>query len=146
MFGLSTLKLIGIGVGALAIIALLALVNTWRVGYHDRGEKLAAICQATRAASGHPKLACGEVPAQIAFMGEAMSTLDKALKQQNAAVAAMGTETKRQQQESAAATKAAAKRAESAVSVSAKLAASSKVRERTEKPCEPSAELRRAWQ
>jgi hypothetical protein len=146
MFGLSTLKLIGIGVGALAVIALLALVNTWRVGYHDRGEKLAAICSATRAASGQPKLKCGDVPAQIQFLGEAVGTLKRAIAEQNAKVAAMGAETARQQELAAQAVQSAAGRAKRASAASEGLDASSRAGERLTKPCEPSAELRRAWQ
>jgi hypothetical protein len=145
MFGLSTLKLIGIGVGALAVIALLALVNTWRVGYHDRGEKLATICSATRAASGQPKLRCGEVPAQIQFLGETVGTLKRAITEQNAKVAAMGAETARQQELARQAVQNASGRAKRASAASEGLQASSRAGERYSAPCQPSDKLKEQW-
>jgi hypothetical protein len=142
---LATLKLIGYGVGALAVIALLAMVNGWRVQAHDRGEKLAVICQATRDASALPKLNCGEVPAQIKFMGQAVTSLSNALATQNAAVKALGAETARQQQASAQASQAAQERSQGAQVTSTRLEASSRSGERQAKPCEPSKALEEAW-
>lgn len=148
MPSLPTLKLIGIGIGALAVIALLAVVNTWRVQAKDRGEKLAVICQATRDASGHKNLKCGEVVQQIKFMGETIGTLTRALDKQNAAVDAMGAETKRQQAEAAEASQKAQERVGRADATSRRLSASAAHGSSSVATgaCQPSKELERAWQ
>lgn len=73
--GLSPIKLIGIGVGILALIGLVLTINGWRVSSAERKAKLETICQATRDASNLPKLSCKEVPAQIKFLGEALNAV-----------------------------------------------------------------------
>lgn len=69
------LRLIGYGLGALAIIAALLTINGWRVDAADRKAKLEVVCQATRDASNLPKLACKETAAQIRFLGEALNAV-----------------------------------------------------------------------
>jgi hypothetical protein len=110
-------------------------------------EALAMVLQryATRDASGQPKLGCGQVPAQIKFMGEAMTALSNAIRVQNSAVAAMGSETTRQQQESARASEKAQERSKGAEATSARLTASSRSSESVARPCVPSKELTGAW-
>jgi hypothetical protein len=112
----------------------------------ERGEKLAAICQTTRAASGQPKLKCSEVPAQIQFMGEAIGTLTTAIHKQNDAVAAMGAETKRQQEIAAEASRSAAQRSNAVQGKSDRLTASASSAARKSAPCELSKELKGSWQ
>jgi hypothetical protein len=83
MFGFSTVKLIGLAVAAAAILSFVLLAFHWKSAMTERGEKLAVICQTTRTASGVPKLKCGEVAAQIQFMGEALNAVrDKTAKAQ----------------------------------------------------------------
>jgi hypothetical protein len=139
-------KLIGGAVAALMLLGLVLGLKHYKHLAADRGEKLATICQTTRAASGNPKLKCGEVPQQIQFMGEAIGTLTTAIHNQNAAVDAMGTETKRQQTESDRAVLKAQGRAQNAQATSARLTASSRSSEAQAKPCEPSKALKGAWQ
>lgn len=141
-----TLKLGAMILGATAILSFVLLAFHWKNTMTERGEKLAAICQATRDASGQPKLKCSEVPAQIQFMGEAIGTLTTAIRKQNAAVDAMGAETTRQQADSAKASQASQKRAQGVQATSARLEASSRSSEAQAKPCEPSKALKGSWQ
>lgn len=145
MFGFSSLKLIGMGVGILVLIGLLAMVNDWRVKMIERGEKLAVICQATRDASGQSKLKCSEVPAQIKFMGETITDQSNAIDRQNARVKALGDETARQQAESERASEKAKERADRAEATAERLAASSRAGGTQAKPCEPSKALQESW-
>lgn len=142
MMSPGTLKLIGLGVGILALIGLVLGLKHFKSLADERGAKLATICQTTRTASGHPKLSCADVPAQITFMGEAMTALSNALKTQNAAVKVLGDETARQQQEAAQASRNAATRARGAEATSQRLAVSSRS---GGPPCEPSKALQGAW-
>jgi hypothetical protein len=147
MFGLSSLylKLFG-GLAALLIVVGLVLgLRHYRNLANDRADKLAAICQATREASGHPKLKCGDVPAQIQFMGEAVTALNNAIRTQNAAVASLGEQTKAQQAEAAKAVLNAQGRAKAAEATSARLTASSRSGGAPGAPCEPSEALKDAW-
>jgi hypothetical protein len=123
--GLSTAKLIGLAIAAASILSFVLLAFHWKNTMTERGEKLAVICQATRAASGQPKLKCADVPAQIKFMGDAIGTLTAAIHNQNAKVDAMGAETKRQQAQSDQALKTATGRAQKAEATANRLAASS---------------------
>jgi hypothetical protein len=75
MPSLSTAKLIGAGVGLLILIGLVLGLKHYKALADSRGEKLEAICQATRDASNLPKLKCGEVPAQIGFLGDALNAV-----------------------------------------------------------------------
>jgi hypothetical protein len=138
-------KLIGIGLGALAALAFVLMAFHWKAQASDRKDQLAAICTATRAASGQPKLDCKQVPQQIVFMGQAIGTLTTAVHKQNEAVAAMGAETSRQQGEADRASKAAQERARAPEAASTRLTASSRAGERLAKPCEPSRALQESW-
>jgi hypothetical protein len=147
MFGLSSLylKLFG-GLAALLIVVGLALgLRHYRNMANDRGEKLAAICQTTREASGHPKLKCGDVPAQIQFMGDAVTALSNSLRTQNAAVASLGEQTKQQQADSARASQKAQERARDAEAVADRLIASSRVAGPQSAPCKASKAVEEAW-
>lgn len=120
------MKLIGAGVAAVLLIGLVLGFRHYKSLAESRGQSLATICQATRDASGQKKLPCGDVPAQVKFMGEAITTLGNSLKQQNAAVATLGEQTKQQQADSARASQAAQERAGRAEATSARLTASSR--------------------
>lgn len=145
MPNLATLKLIGYGAGVLAIIALLAMVNGWRVERDRLREWRTQVVAAARDASGSPKLAEKNVPAQIRLLGQSIAGLKDAVAKQNAAVAALGAESERRKAEASRAAKAAEKRADSAASTSARLSASARAGDRSKKPCEPSKELQNAW-
>lgn len=145
MFGLSTFKLIGIGIAALFLLGLVAERSRWMHRAHAAEAKVTADCNATRIASNQPKLKCGDVPKQITFMGEAIGTLSAALDKQNAAVKAMGAETARQQAESAKASEKAKERADRAEATAERLAASSRSGGAAAKPCLPSKALQESW-
>jgi hypothetical protein len=148
MPSLSTLKLIGYGVGVLAVIALLAMVNGWRVERNHLRDWQSSVVTATRQASNNPKLSVKDVPQQIHFMEQAIGTLTQALNKQSAAVNAMGQESARQQQKAAQASQVAQGRAREAESVSARLTASSRSTvppAASTGPCEPSKALKEQW-
>ena len=140
-----TLKLGGMIVGGLAILAFVLLAFHWKDQAKSRSESLAIICQATRDASGQPKLKCGDVAKQIKFMGETIGAYSKALDAQSARVAALGAETERQSKIAAEASQEARERARAPARVSDSLLASSRSGERLAKPCEPSKALTGAW-
>jgi hypothetical protein len=75
MPGWLTLKLGGMILGGLAALSFVLLALHWKHQASDRGDKLAVICQTTRTASGVSKLKCGEVAAQIQFIGEALNAV-----------------------------------------------------------------------
>jgi hypothetical protein len=56
------IKLIGGAVAALMLLGLILGLKHYKKLAESRGETIAAICQATRDASGQPKLGCGQVP------------------------------------------------------------------------------------
>lgn len=141
----STAKLIGAGVAALMLIGLLLGLEHYKSLAESRGETLAFICQSARDASANPKLSCKSVPAQIKGLGESLKATKDALARQNAAVAALGAETKLQQKIAAEASRKAAERARGAEAASTRLTSSSRSGERLAKPCEPSKELTGAW-
>ena len=143
--GLSTAKLIGLAIGAAAILSFVLLALHWKNTMTERGQKLATICQATRDASGQKKLPCGDVPEQVKFMGEAVKTLSGSLARQSAAVAAMGDQTKAQQAAAAQASQKAQERAGKAEATASRLTASSRAGEAQAKPCVPSKALQEQW-
>jgi hypothetical protein len=145
MPSLSTAKLIGMGVGLLAVIAFVLMAFHWKGQAADRKEKLEVICLATRQAAGNPKLACKDVPVQIQLMGGSIANLKAGIGRQNAAVDAMGQASANAQREAEKAVSAAKERAKGASATSDRLSASSRSSERQARPCEASDELRRAW-
>lgn len=142
MFGFSTAKLIGMGVGLLAVVAFVLLAFHWKAQAADRKEKLAIICTATREASDNPKLGCSNVVVQIGAMGVSLKDTKAALARQNAAVAELGAKSTAQQAESARAVSKAAERSKSALATSARLGASAKA---GGPPCVPSDALKGSW-
>jgi methyl-accepting chemotaxis protein len=143
--GFSTAKLIGIGLGALAIIALLALINGWRVERNPLRDWQAGVVQATREASGNPKLGKDHVAEQIGELGKSVANLKTAIANQNAAVNALAAESDRQKAAAVEAAQRAEKASRGAQATSDRLAASSRSGERLTKPCEPSRALSEAW-
>jgi hypothetical protein len=146
MFGFSTVKLIGLGVGALMLLGLVLGLKHYKHLADERGASLATICQATREASGQPKLKCGDVPAQITFMGQAVTALSHALKVQNAAVAALGAQSQREQAEAARPVKTPTRRAREAEAAADRLTASSHAGGHPGASCEPSKAVKEQWQ
>lgn len=145
MPSLSTAKLIGMGVGLLAVVAFVLMALGWKKDAADRKEKLGVICAATRQAAGNPKLACKDVPVQIQLMGGSIANLKAGISRQNAAVDAMGQASAKAQQDADKAVSAAKERAKGASAASDRLSASARSSERQTKPCEPSKELERSW-
>ena len=145
MFNLSTAKLIGFGLGIIAVLGFIALALHWKAQAADRGQQLATICTVARDASNNPKLKCADVPKQIALMGESLNATRSSLERQNAAVEALAKASEDQQQKAAVAVQDARNRAKQAEAVSAGLRSSSRAPERAAKPCEPSEKLKEAW-
>lgn len=143
--GLSTAKLIGLAIAVAAILSFVLLAFHWKHQAADRGEKLAVICQATRDASGQPKLKCSEVPAQIKFLGEAVTVLTNGIHRQSNMVDALGKESARQQAELTEAKREADKRAERPLAASTRLSQSARSPDRQSRPCDPSKALTEAW-
>lgn len=142
-----TLKLGGMIAGGLAILAFVLLAFHWRNTMTERGQQLATICAATRAAADNPKLDCAQVPSQISELGKSIATLKAALADQNAKVAALGAETARQQADSAEALKRATTRADAALTQSERLKASAahNASGAASGACQPSKALTEAW-
>lgn len=145
MFGLSTVKLIGLGLG---VIALLAAVLWFRSVLNERAELRLwqeDVTTATRAAANRPKLAEANVAQQITLIGEAHKNCKTALGLQNQKVQALGDTTKQQQNATAEAEKRALQRAERVGAVVDGLLSSARSTGATARPCEPSKALREAW-
>lgn len=139
------LKLIG---GLAAVCALMALVadrNRWKGKAVERQAEIARLCDATREAAGQPKLDCRRAEQQIRLLGQALRGVKAALEDQNARVAALGAESKRQQAAAAAAASRGAERARDAGRAVAGLEASARSSGRLERPCEPSEAVRERW-
>lgn len=145
MFGFSTAKLIGIGIGALAIIAFVLMAFHWKHQAADRAEKLEIICKATRDAADNPKMNCGNVTLQIGELGASVKNSKAALDRQNSAVKAMADASAKARHDAEKAVSAAKERAKAAESVSDRLAASASDPARKKAPCEPSKALVGAW-
>jgi Mg2+ and Co2+ transporter CorA len=145
MMGFSTAKLIGMGVGLIAVIGFVLMAFQWKGQAADRKEKLEAICTATRSAVNNPKLACGQVVVQITELGKSVVTLKQAVASQNAAVNALAAESARQQDEAAKASQKAEKRARGAEATADRLAASSHSSRSQGASCEPSKAVKEIW-
>jgi hypothetical protein len=149
MFGLSYVKLIAIGVGALAVIGILAMVNGWRVERNHLRDWQTTVLAATRDAAVNPKLATKDVPAQIKLLGQAIADLKAGIAKQNAAVNALAVESDRQKAEASQAVLKALGRAQAAQATSARLMASARSGSApagSAAACKPSNALTEAWQ
>lgn len=138
-------RLIGIGAGVLALIALLWIINGWRVDAAERKAKLEVICQTTREASANPKLACKDVPLQITQLGKAIADLKTGIAHQNAAVNELGAKTAQAQAESKQASQRAATRAREAEATAERLRASARSTGAPSASCPPSKVLSESW-
>lgn len=139
------MKLIGAGIGILALLGLVLGLKHYKSLAESRGQSLALICQTTRDASGNPKMKCSEVPAQIKFMGDAIGTLTAALHKQNDAVAALGEETTRQQNLAVNAANQATQRQKPVAAAQQRLEASARSDGRKSAPCDLSPTLKDTW-
>jgi hypothetical protein len=142
-------KLIGGAVAALFVLGLVLGLKHYKALADSRGDKLTVICKTTRDASNHPKLNCGDVPDQITFLGQAVTALSNSIKVQNAAVAALGAESKREKAAAAQASQKAATRARGAEATADRLIASSRssgAPAGSAAPCKPSKAVEEAWQ
>jgi hypothetical protein len=144
----ATAKLIGMGLGALALIALVVMVLGWRTERNHLRDWQAQTLAATRDASGSPKLAAKDVPQQIRFLGEAIAALHTSLERQNAAVDALGRESEQQKAEAAKASEKAAERSRGAEATADRLTASSRSGESlrgSQQPCKASKAVEEVW-
>lgn len=139
----STAKLIGFGLGALALIAAIL----WFKGVLNERAELRdwqdQVTVATRQAANNPKLAKKDVAQQIGFLGKAIADLKTGIANQNAAINRLAAQTEEAQDMAAKASARAAGRADKAAATSGRLIASS--RSVQAKPCEPSKALTEAW-
>ena len=141
----STTKLIGFGIGALALVAA---VLWFRGVINERNELRdwqAQVFVATRDAAANPKLAKKDVAQQIGLLGKAITDLKTGIANQNAAIERQAAETKRQQEESAIAQKRALRRVERVEATSERLIASARSSAAQASPCSPSEALEEAW-
>jgi hypothetical protein len=146
MFGLSTVKLIGLAIAAAAILSFVLLAFHWKHQAADRKEQLATICAATRTVAANPKLACKAVPQQITLLGQAITDLKAGIAKQNAAIDAMGKESARQQADAAKAAQDARERARGAEATAERLRASAHSTQRLPGGvCEPSKAVQETW-
>lgn len=137
---------IWLGLALAGLVAFLAISRGhWMERAQTAETQLNVICADVRKAAGNPKLGCKDAPEQIRLLGKAVADLKGAIGRQNAAVTQLGAETKRQQQASAVAQKRAEKRAGLASGTAEGLMASSRSRDRQERPCEASEALQEAW-
>ena len=143
--GLSTAKLIGLGIGLIAVLGFIAIALSWRSERNELRDWQATTVSATRDASGNPKLHKRDVPQQIRAIGNSLAAVTRSLERQNAAVEALAKRTEEQQREAAEAAQDARTRARAPERLSDSLNASSRAAERAAKPCEPSETLKEAW-
>lgn len=139
---------------AVALVGLLLWLVISRGDWIDRAHadeaRLTALCQATRDAARNPKLDCGATEKQIQLLGQAVDTLKGSLAQQNAAVKALGDQTKAEQIAAEKASQAAQERADEAQAVADRLLASSHSAAGKSGPaatpgCQPSTTLQDQW-
>lgn len=145
MFGLSTFKLIGAGVAALILLALVADRVRWMHRAHNAEGQVAAACTATREAAANPKLSCGRMPEQIRLLGKSIADLKAAIATQNAAVNALGAKSKADQAAAASAAKVAEKRAQGAEATAERLRASARSSVAPSASCKPSRVVEEMW-
>lgn len=145
MFGLSTFKLIGIGIGVLAVIGLLVMVMGWKSERDALRVWQTEVLTATRDASANPKLGKKAVAEQVKLLGQAVKDLKGAIARQNSAIDQLAKTSAAAQAAAAQASQKAEKRAEGALAVSGRLNASARSGESQAKPCEPSKTLTETW-
>jgi hypothetical protein len=139
-------KLIGYGVGALALIGLLLTINGWRVERNRLRAWQTEVVSATRTAADNPKLGKKDVAAQIKLLGQAITDLKAGIAKQNAAIDAMGKESARQQADAAKAAQDARERARGAEATAERLRASAHSTQRLPGGvCEPSKAVQETW-
>ena len=73
--GLSTIKLIGLGVAALFLLLLVADRARFMHRAHVAEAQVAEVCAAIRQAANRPKLDCKQMPQQIQFLGDALNAV-----------------------------------------------------------------------
>jgi hypothetical protein len=148
MLGLSSLyvKLIGGLVVALIVLGLVAERGRWMHRAHNAEAQVSADCKAARASASNPRMDCSQTDEQIQYLGETITALSNALKQQNSAVQALGDQTKRQQADATQASKIAQERAQGAEATATRLATSSRSGGAPAASCEPSTAAKAAWQ
>ena len=142
---LSTAKLIGFGLGIIAVLGFIWLALSWKNERDALRDWQTVVVSATADASGNPKLRAADVPKQIRELGSSLETVKSSLARQNAAVTALEARTEQQQREASQASQDARTRAKGPERVSDSLSASSRSTERLAKPCEPSKALMEAW-
>lgn len=145
MMGLSTIKLFGIGVGALALIALVVTILGWRSERNALRLQVAAACTATRDAAANPKLDCKDMPQQIRLLGQSIADLKAGIARQNAAVNALSDASAKAQQDAEKAVSAAKERVKAAQATADRLARSAGDPARGKRPCEASDALKESW-
>lgn len=140
----STAKLIGIGIGALALVFLVVTILGWKSERDELRQWRDTVTEATRNASGEKKLSAKEVPVQIEALGRSLKAVTSALNAQNAAVDALGARTATLQGEAAKASVRAAERVSVVEGARTRLEASSRAGG-PHRACEPSETAKGLW-
>lgn len=141
---LTWIKIIG---GLAIVIALAVLVmdrNKWKGRAERYNGEAVSMYEATKLASGNPKLERKDTARQIGEFGKTVTTLKDSLARQNAAIEAAAQKTADQQEDAATALQRAAQRVEKAKAASERLTASARA-DGPQAGCEPSEALKEAW-
>ena len=141
----STAKLIGFGIGLIAVLGFVFMALSWRAERDRLRDWQAVTLSAARDAAGNPKLLVRDVPQQVRELGDGLKRTTEALNRQSAAVDALGRRSAELVAEASRTASAARTRARTPERVSAGLEASSRSSERLRAPCEPSEALTEAW-
>jgi hypothetical protein len=139
------LKLIGIGVGALAMIAAALAINGWRVERNELRAWQVSVVTAASGAAGNPKLKAKDVSTQIRLLGQSVADLKAALARQNAAVEAMAAASAKARQEAEKAVSSSKERAKVAQTTADRLKASASASRIEKGSCDPSKTLQESW-
>lgn len=138
------MKLIGIGVAALILLALVADRVRWMHRAHNAEGQIVAACTATREAAAN-KVDCKRMPEQIRLLGTAIKDLKAGIATQNAAVNALGAKSKADQAAAAQASQAAQARARGAEATAERLRASARSTVAPSAFCKPSKVVEEMW-
>jgi hypothetical protein len=138
------LRLLGMALGALAVVGFVWMALSWKQQRDDLRAWRGDVVAATRSAAGNPRLASEAVPQQVELLGRAIADLKGAIGRQNDAVAELGARSAQLQDEAAKASRSASQRVSRVEGARDRLEASSRTGG-AERACVPSKALEEAW-
>ncbi len=138
-------RLVASLVGGLAVLIFIGFALSWRSERNSLRVWQGEVVAATREASANPKLSKSQVALQIQLLGKDIAQCKGALGRQNEAVAALASETVKQQALAKQAEKRAQERGKGIEATRLGLEASARAPAAQAKPCAPSRALTEAW-